>query len=144
MDITGSRTSVSSNPIYHQDHTVDGGLYALLAGRVGFAFGRTLAYGKGGWLFYDGSQDITTTKPGFATTDSGSLDGWAYGGGLEQALGNGWSIKAEYLRLDLNSVDAGQTSITDDPIGHVYANHTSFDAIDTVKLGINYRFSTGD
>jgi outer membrane immunogenic protein len=140
MDLSGSRTSESSNPIYHQDHTVDGGLYALAAGRVGLAFDRVLVYGKGGWLYLDGSQDQTTTKPGFRTTDSGSLSGVAYGGGLEVALRDGWSIKGEYLRLDLDAVDAAQTSVTDDPIGHVYENHTSFGPVDTFKIGVNYSF----
>ncbi len=140
MDLSGSRTSESSNPIYHQDHSVEGGLYALLGGRAGFAFGRTLIYGKGGWVFIDGNQEQTTTKPGFVTHDSGSFDGWAYGGGIEQALGQGWSLKGEYLHFNLDGVSADQTSVTDDPIGHVYHNWTDFGGIDTVKVGINYRW----
>jgi outer membrane immunogenic protein len=137
MDLSGTRTSESSTPIYHQDHTVEGGLYALIAGRVGFAFGNTLLYGKGGYLWLDGEQDMTTTKPGFTTTKSDSMDGWAYGAGIEQSLGDGWSLKAEYLRVDLDDVDAAQTA---DVGGHVFENHTSFDAIDTFKIGVNRRF----
>jgi outer membrane immunogenic protein len=144
MDLSGSRTSESSNPIYHQNHTVDGGMYALAAGRIGYSFGRVLAYGKGGYLYYDGEQAQATTKPGFRTTDSGSLNGWAYGGGLELALDRGWSIKGEYLRIDLDDVDAAQTSVSDDPIGHVYENRTVFGAVDTFKVGINYSFNGPD
>lgn len=141
MDLSGSRTSESSNPIYHQDHTVDGGFYALAAGRLGLAFGKTLVYGKGGYLYYDGEQAMQSTKPGFATTTSGSLNGWAYGGGIEHALRGGWSIKAEYLRIDLDGAEAAQTSVTDAPIGHVYENHTAFNSVDTVWFGVNYRFN---
>lgn len=140
MDISGSRTSESSNPIYHQDHEVDGGMYALLGGRAGVAWDRALIYVKGGYVWIDGEQSMTTTKPGFRTTPSDNLEGWAYGGGVEYALGGGWAVKAEYLRLSLDDLDAAQTSVTDPPIGHVYENHTKLDDIDTFKLGVTYRF----
>jgi outer membrane immunogenic protein len=141
MDLSGSRTSASSHAGHHVDHDVSGGLYAVAAARAGFAFGPTLVYAKGGWAWIDGEQSVATTVPGFAVNKSGSFDGLAYGGGIEYALNRNWSIKAEYLRIDLDDVHADQTSVTDDPVGHVYENHTGFDAIDTFKVGINWRFN---
>jgi outer membrane immunogenic protein len=140
MDLSGATTSESSNPLYHQDHTVDGGFYAVLAGRLGLAFGHTLLYGKAGWAYYDGDAAQTTTKPGFVTNSTGAFDGWAYGGGIEHAIGRGWSLKAEYLRLDLDGGEGDQTSLTDDQIGHVYEFKTDLDAVDTIKVGIVYNF----
>jgi outer membrane immunogenic protein len=137
MKITGHRTSESSTPVYHQDHDVKGGFYALPAVRLGFAVGPALLYGKGGYVWIDGEQTQTTTKPGFRTDASGALNGWAYGGGLEYALGGGWSVKAEYLRLDLKSLNAAQIDVTD---GYSFGNHTKLDAVDTAKLGINFKF----
>lgn len=139
MDLSGSRTSESSNPIYHQDHSVDGGFYAVLGGRVGMTFGETLIYGKGGWAYFDGEAAQTTTAPGYVTNGSGALRGWAYGAGIEQAIGGGWSLKAEYLHLDFDTESGNQTSVSDPPIGHVYENWTDLDA-DMIKVGVNYRF----
>jgi len=140
MDISGSRTSESSNPIYHQDHTVDGGLYADFTARLGVAVNGTLFYGKGGFAVVDGDAAITTTKPGYLTNSSGAFTGWVVGGGVEHKFANGWSVKAEYLHFDFGSQSADQTSITDPPIGHVYENWTDVTA-DTVKLGVNYHFN---
>lgn len=140
MDLSGSRTSESSNPAFHQDHSVDGGFYAVLGGRVGMAFGSTLVYGKGGWAYYDGEAEQTTTKPGFQTHAIDSFDGWAYGAGIEHALGGGWSLKAEYLRFEFDTETGDQTSLTDPPIGHVYEFHTDVDNINSVKVGLNYKF----
>lgn len=139
MDLTGSRRTDSSNPAAFQTLNVDGGFYALLGGRAGLVFGQTLIYGKGGWLYYDTDVTQTTTNPGYVTNGSGSLNGRAYGGGIEHALGGGWSLKAEYLHLDFDTANGDQTSVSDPPIGHVYENTTDLDG-DTVKVGFNYKF----
>lgn len=140
LDLSGSRTSNSSNPAFHQDHTVDGGFYALLGGRVGAALGSTLVYGKAGWVYFDGESSQTTTKPGYQTNGIDGFDGWAYGGGVEHTLGGGWSIKAEYLRFDFDSEQGNQTSLTDPPIGHVYEFFTDVEDVNSVKIGLNYKF----
>lgn len=139
LNLQGNRRTDSSNPTKFQELNVDGGMYAVLGGRIGYAFGRTLVYGKAGWAWYDTDATQTTTNPGYVTHGTGAFDGWAYGGGLEQAIGNGWSIRAEYLHFDLGTKMGDQTSVSDPPIGHVYANWTSINA-DSVKLGITYRF----
>jgi hypothetical protein len=52
-----------------------------------------------------------------------------------------WAAHINGVLWDLDDVHADQTSVTDDPVGHVYENHTGFDAIDTFKVGINWRFN---
>jgi outer membrane immunogenic protein len=129
----------SSNPKYHQDLTIEDGLYGVLAGRVGVSLGQALIYGKAGWAYFDGASSQKTTKPGYVTNESDAFTGWAYGGGLEYALGGGWTMKAEYLRFDFGNQGGDQTSVTDAPIGHVYEYDTDL-TVDTVKIGVNRRF----
>jgi outer membrane immunogenic protein len=139
LDLSGSRKTDSSNPTKFQTLDVDGGFYALLGGRAGLAWGGTYLYGKGGWLYWDADVTQTTTNPGYQTNGSGSLNGWAYGGGVEHAIGQGWSLKAEYLHMQFDDADGDQTSISDAPIGHVYENSTELDG-DSVKFGLNYKW----
>lgn len=136
LDLTGSRRTDSSNPNRYQTLEVDGGFYAVLGGRVGAAFGNTLIYGKGGWVWWDTDATQTTTTPGFTTHGTGGYSGWAYGGGIEHALSGGWSIKAEYLHFDLDTEGGDQTRNDD---GYTFNNWTDIDA-DTVKVGLNYKF----
>jgi outer membrane immunogenic protein len=68
--------------------------------------------------------------------------GWTLGGGLEWAFANNWSIKAEYLYLDLGS----QTihSINTPPPGPFVpgsiATHFNDAAYNIVRVGLNYQF----
>lgn len=140
LDLTGSRRTDSSNPTKYQTLEVDGGFYAVLGGRLGVAFDNTLIYGKGGWVWWDTDATQTTTTPGFTTHGTGAYSGWAYGGGIEHALGGGWSVKAEYLHFDVDTEGGDQTRDAD---GYTFNNWTELDA-DTVKVGVNYKFGARD
>jgi outer membrane immunogenic protein len=135
MDLSGAGRVPSSNPAAHQDITLDGGLYGVVAGRIGFAFGETLVYAKGGWAYLDGEAGQKTTNPGYVTNPTGAFSGHVYGGGLEHFVSRNVSIKAEYLHFDFGSENGNQTSVGDPPIGFVYTNKTNVVA-DTVKVGI--------
>jgi iron complex outermembrane recepter protein len=71
---------------------------ATARGRAGYAFDRFLVYGTGGAAFgniqANFSNDPVTTS---------QVTGWNAGGGVEYALGWGWSAKAEYLFVDLGN-----------------------------------------
>lgn len=140
LDLSGEGRIPSSTPPHYQALEIEGGLYALLGGRVGFAWDRTLIYAKGGRVYLDGAASQATTKPGFQTQASGNLDGWAYGGGVEHAFTDRISLKLEYLHFDFGRVAGSQTSITDPPIGFVYENATDVSA-DTVKIGVNFKIN---
>jgi len=153
LDLSGDKIIGSSTGSpHHQDLTLDGGFYALGAGRLGITFGRTLVYGKGGYAYFDGEAKQATTKDYYSKEGTGSFAGWAYGGGIEQALGGGWSIKAEYLHFDFGSEGGVQekTSLAtggepddDTPVGSKFHNEHDLD-VDTVKIGINYKFGGRD
>lgn len=86
----------SSNPIYHQDAKVGGGLYVDVAGRAGIAVGPFMVYGKGGVIALGSEGSQVTTKPGYTPTAAHGFPGVIYGGGIEQNIGHGWSVKVEY------------------------------------------------
>lgn len=135
MDLSGAGRIPSSNPAAHQDIILHGGVYGVAAGRVGWAWDRTLIYGKGGWAYFNGEAGQKTTNPGFITVPTGAFSGFVYGGGIEHFITPSISLKAEFLRFNFGSEVGNQTSVSDDPIGFVYKNKTDVSA-DTVKVGI--------
>jgi outer membrane immunogenic protein len=98
--------------------------------RAGFAADRALFYVTGG-LGVATFQDRWNLG-GVITTASSTRAGFALGGGIEYAFTPNWTAKAEYMYYGFgdrrNIVVAGDRVRTD---------------IHTVKLGINYLFSTG-
>ena len=136
-DLTGAGLAPSSNPAFHQDLTLDGGFYALIAGRLGFAWDDNLIYAKAGWSYFDGSAGQKTTKPGYVTHETGAFSGAVYGGGIEHFVSPTMSLKLEYLHFDFGSEGGDQTSIGDPPIGFVYTNSTDLTS-DSVKLGVAF------
>jgi outer membrane immunogenic protein len=105
--------------------------YGVVAGRVGLAFDRLLMYGKVGVAFYDASATITdASHPGFAATGSKSASALAFGGGVEYAIFDHWTGKAEYLGFDGTSFNACSTFCWKQDTGVVH----------TFKLGLSYKF----
>ncbi len=148
MGLQGSRTLPSSDPKYHQDLTLDGGLYGDITGRLGWSFDKALVYGKGGFAFYDGEALQATTKAYYDKSGTGMFSGFVVGGGLEYAVTSNISVKVEYLHFGFGDEGGSQTKAklapegeTDDGtlIGDTFHNTTSLSA-DSVKLGVAYHF----
>ncbi len=95
---------------------------STIRGRVGWTFDRVLFYGTGGVAF--GDVDYSN---GF-DDDSQTQVGWAAGAGIEFAVTENFSLRAEYLHVDLGDEDFGSTP-----------SNVSFDA-DIARGGVNYRF----
>jgi opacity protein-like surface antigen len=128
---------------------------APAAARVGYSWGRTLYYVKGGGAWADDSVKVScifgplngavvngfTIGPcgnqfGGATNgfnNSGHRSGWLLGYGTEFDLGKNWSAKAEYNYIDLGS----RTALASDGVTTLRDSG----AISQVKVGVNYRFS---
>ena len=86
--------------------------------RVGYTWGQTLVYVTGGLAlskisfsqsYSDNINFAGLTGGSVSTSGSQTKAGWVVGGGIEQALANNWSLKAEYLyvRFDSLSVPTG-------------------------------------
>jgi opacity protein-like surface antigen len=113
-----------------------------LTGRVGYAWGRSLGYVKAGGAMIaasyglNGNTNAVTLGTG---SSSGTAMGWTAGGGLEYGLTDCWSTMVEYDYIGVSS-----TSVSFPTVAVIGANNTAIQqAINVVKLGVNYRFNTG-
>jgi outer membrane immunogenic protein len=108
-------------------------------GRLGYAFGPTLLYAKGGyaWRGNDNLLGVSTNGVPVAFTANGNhRDGYTVGAGLEYMFTPNWSIKGEYQYYNF-----GSTTFTGGP-APIIGSHFRDDE-HTVKVGINYRFGWG-
>jgi outer membrane immunogenic protein len=74
-------------------------------GRLGYAFDRILVYVTGGAEFADvqntfSSRGIIGAFPGGTDSFSSVRTGWTLGGGVEYAIADNWSLRAEYRYTD--------------------------------------------
>ncbi len=97
-------------------------------GRLGYAFDRFLPYVTGGLAV----GDIRASTPGFAGATTTNA-GWALGAGLEYAVAGNWTVKGEYLHVDLGNFNCGLSC------GLAATDNVSF-RTDMFRGGINYRF----
>jgi outer membrane immunogenic protein len=114
---------------------LNSGLYGDATGRAGVIFGNALLYGKGGWAFFNGRANTTTSLPGFTVGNTGTFSGWTAGGGLEYKLSPAWSAKAEYMYYKFGTQDA---TLTSGAGVFPYANALT---VNSVKMGLNYQFN---
>jgi outer membrane immunogenic protein len=133
----GIRPSVSTG----RDH-ID--WFGTLRGRAGLTVDQVLFFGTAG-LAYGGVQSSATNifTPAAAGVFTGTTNdtrvGWAAGAGVEWGFAPGWSVKGEYLHVDL-----GSSNVTIvDPVHFPRASATyRFNhAFDTIRIGVNYRFN---
>lgn len=120
--------------------------FGTFRGRIGITANQVLFYGTGG-LAYGGVRTSATNifvPPNLGTFTGGVSDtrvGWAAGAGIEWAFAPNWSLKGEYLHMDLGS--SGVTIV--DPVNFptASANFRYRHEVDTFRLGVNYRLNWG-
>jgi outer membrane immunogenic protein len=113
--------------------------------RAGYAFGQILPYVTGGLGWANATVGDACpagalfgycshpTVGAYSASNNATYFGWTAGAGLEVAINQNWSVKAEYLHADL-----GQKLFT------MNAPAFSLDPAlktDTGKIGVNYRFA---
>lgn len=124
---------------------------ATFRGRAGFAVDRALFYVTGGAAVAEigGSTTTLVNGPGigipagtFVAANGGSTTrwGWTFGGGIEWAFSNNWSLAGEYRHTDFGT--RGSTFNIPDGLGGVFATGTltSRQTVDQATARINYRF----
>jgi outer membrane immunogenic protein len=96
--------------------------------RIGYA-------GWNNWLpYFTGGLGMGNIKVSTPLGESSSTRmGWTAGAGVEYAMWSNWSVKAEYLYVDLGKFDCGAAC------GGVGAADVSFKT-NIVRAGLNYRF----
>lgn len=120
---------------------------------------RVLLYVTGGAAYGQVKADYTggvLGLPLLASSTSTTRLGWTVGGGIEGMLSSNWTIKAEYLYVDLGSVASGAlggatTTVSIDPqttiatvVDTTFAAAARTRVRDNIaRIGINYHFSAG-
>lgn len=111
-----------------------------IRGRIGWAWDRTMLYGTGGFAFgnfrHRTFDAATVTQLGSYST---SRVGYSLGAGVEYAWAPNMTTKLEYMYYDFGSSTQGPGAGSLDPLGSVRIRNN----VHTVKIGLNYLFSTG-
>ncbi|MBR0716064.1 outer membrane protein [Bradyrhizobium liaoningense] len=122
---------------------------ATIRGRIGFlATPHWLLYATGGAAIADVKGDFTFTDTWGDATESaairGTRVGWTAGVGGEYAVGNGWSLKAEYLYVDLGRSTVTSANLKAFAVPVSYPDNVFTHSVDLksniVRLGVNYKF----
>ncbi len=93
-------------------------------GRAGYAFDRFQVYGTGGLA----AGGVEVSVPGGSR--SSTEFGWTLGAGVEAALTDNFTARAEYLYTDLGSASG---TIAGNPFSTEFDSHT-------LRAGVTYRF----
>ena len=137
---------ISGGAFFASNCSVDPTLFSTLTGRLGYAFGRTLVYAKGGAAWEHTNVDMAVNNnPGqhfLASVNSYGAWGWTAGGGIEYALTPAWSLTLEYDYLGFGTANVATPYVPGNPlpgspVGPIAGLSSN---VQEVKLGINYRF----
>jgi outer membrane immunogenic protein len=96
--------------------------FGTVRGRGGVAFDNLLIYGTLGLAYGRGEIDVGSLS------EVNTHVGWAGGAGVEYGLSRNWSIKAEYLRVDLSSEPYVLTGLNHGLSSNVF------------RIGVNFHF----
>lgn len=113
-DVTDSAFGVESKMDY----------FGTVRARLGYAFNHIMPYVTGGLAW--GHNEVRDNVLGLSSSNTSV--GWTVGAGVEYALDNNWSVKAEYLYMDLG----------DDYYDSIGAKAGLTNNV--LRAGVNYRF----
>jgi outer membrane immunogenic protein len=120
--------------------------FGTVRGRAGVAVNNFLFYGTAGVAFGQtkAHQVVTNIIPCCLVTAVSSASenhiGWTAGGGVEWMYSRNWSVKAEYLYVDLGSADYRFVGTTFVGTPHTTDSFPADLTFHVVRLGVNYRF----
>jgi opacity protein-like surface antigen len=114
--------------------------------RIGWTYDNWLVYGTAGAAMTNLNAQFTFADE-FGASESGIFSstrfGYAVGGGIEAALWDRWSAKAEYLYVHFNPVSLTSANLIlypGFPIPGQPFTHSADLSANIVRLGLNYRF----
>ncbi len=108
-----------------------------IRGRVGIAYDRVLFYATGGAAFGDLHNSYVNTINGLSDNSSHTRVGYTLGGGVEYAISNNWSLRAEYRYTDYGTFTENLAGSTG---GGLNVRH--HETNNRVQGGFSYRFET--
>lgn len=104
---------------------------ATARGRIGYSTGPALLYATAGGAWVNVKDSFNWGTP---ATTSKTQSGYAVGGGIETVLSGNWTMKSEYLFVDVGHGDpltSGGSTVSFDHQYHLF------------RTGLTYRFDTG-
>jgi outer membrane immunogenic protein len=141
-DITGAGNGVDTFLAAHERMQWLG----TVRGRIGFApVCRLLVYGTGGFAYGNVDYSANTNFDNGFTYPVNFTEtkvGWTAGGGVEYAISNHWTVRAEYLHYDLGDESrTGVERFVGVPTGTGFGVHYNFDTSgEIVRGGLNFKF----
>jgi outer membrane immunogenic protein len=107
-----------------------------------------LLYGTGGVAIADVKANFLFSDTFATAAESAVISetrvGWTAGGGAEYALMNGWSVKGEYLYVDLGRANTTSTNLTAFAPPIAFPTNVFSHSVDLrsniVRVGLNYKF----
>ncbi|WAC25687.1 outer membrane protein [Ancylobacter sp. SL191] len=106
------------SPTYQLDY------FGTVRARAGFAFDQAMIYGTGGFAYGRGTYQLN------GLSNDQTQTGWTIGAGGEYAFAPNWTVKAEYLYLDLGK------ETYDTAVGPIDVGTTA----NILRAGVNYKF----
>ncbi len=131
IEATGARGSFTfaNGDRYRTSSDWQGSLRA----RVGVAFNRALLYVTGGVAFAEVNDSVLNFGANTTVRSSHTAAGWTIGGGLEYAITNNWTARAEYRYRDLGNHRYNTAPAFDGSLQYDYKDHS-------VRVGLSYLF----
>jgi outer membrane immunogenic protein len=122
------------------------GIQGSIRGRIGIGWEPLLFYGTGGVAFAGITNNFVDTTgfftgfPGSHASFSNTRAGWTVGGGLEYAVTNNWSVRAEYRFSDFGH-------LSNSPFNSAVLPGFMFDSQhhlteSQVQVGFSYKFGS--
>ena len=134
----------------NENHNIEGSI----RGRVGYAWDRVLLYATGGGAFGGFNGNVSGNFPGGvfgpnatafpafggAASISTTRVGWTAGGGIEYAVTDNWSIRAEYRYTDFGNSTALMPAFDTPFFGAAGAFVTRTFNENRIQAGFSYKF----
>jgi outer membrane immunogenic protein len=114
--------------------------FATIRGRLGYLPDpRVLLYVTGGVAFGEVEYKVDDFFPGGRGSQQQTHTGWAAGAGVEYMIARNWTVKGEYLHVDLGSKTYSPVTGANLAIFTTKITPT----FDLVRVGVNYKFGFG-
>jgi outer membrane immunogenic protein len=114
--------------------------FGTFRGRIGFApLERLLLYATGGLAY--GQVDSTSTLAGTNRTSDINA-GWTAGAGIEALVAENWTVRVEYLHVDLGKVsDVFTSTVPSTGTPTLISNFNSRVTDNIIRAAVNYKFN---
>jgi outer membrane immunogenic protein len=111
-----------------------------IRGRLGIAWDRALIYATGGVAFGGFNTNVVLSDPHDGIFVNGSRSntrvGWTVGGGIQYAVTNNWSVRAEYRFSDFGTIRQDLFGL---PVGAFFNENRRIQQ-NQVQVGFDYKF----